>query len=130
MDIVIDTSALLAVILGEPERDGVITSTRGHNLIGPGSIQWEVGNAFSALLKRRLISAADIQRGSEIFEIIPLRYMAIGLGSALAIAQRTNIYAYDAYFLDCAMRYAAPVLTLDKGMKRAAKMLDIRIVEV
>jgi len=36
MDIVIDSSALLAVIMGEPERDRVIELTSGNTLIGPG----------------------------------------------------------------------------------------------
>ena len=52
MDIVIDTSALIAVIVGESERDKIIDLTKGQTLIGPGSIPWEIGNAFSAMFKR------------------------------------------------------------------------------
>jgi len=40
MDIVVDTSALLAVIPGEPERDRIVEVTVGNTLIGPGSIPW------------------------------------------------------------------------------------------
>lgn len=46
MDIVIDTSALIAVIVAEPERNKLIEITKGNTLIGPGSIPWEIGNAF------------------------------------------------------------------------------------
>ena len=35
MDIVIDTSSLLAVIVAEPERDRIVELTTGHSLIGP-----------------------------------------------------------------------------------------------
>ncbi len=52
MDVVIDTSALVAVIVGEPEKDKIVELTTGHTLIGPGSIPWEVGNAFSAMFKK------------------------------------------------------------------------------
>ena len=38
MNIVIDTSAVIAVIVAEPERDAIIAATSGHTLIGPGSI--------------------------------------------------------------------------------------------
>jgi len=38
MDIVIDTSALIAVIVGEPERNRIIKATTGNTLIDPGSI--------------------------------------------------------------------------------------------
>ena len=52
MDIVIDTSALIAVIAGEPERDRILAITEGKSLTGPGSIPWEIGNAFSAMFKQ------------------------------------------------------------------------------
>jgi hypothetical protein len=53
MEFVIDTSALLAVIVAEPERGRIVELTAGHILIGPGSIPWQIGNAFSAMLKHR-----------------------------------------------------------------------------
>jgi len=30
----------------------------------------------------------------------------------LQLSKQTNMYAYDAYFLDCAIRHKAPLLTL------------------
>ncbi|HPE46269.1 MAG TPA: type II toxin-antitoxin system VapC family toxin, partial [Deltaproteobacteria bacterium] len=56
MDIVIDTSALIAVLVGEPERSRIINLTTGKTLIGPGSIPWEVGNAFSVMFKHNRLS--------------------------------------------------------------------------
>ena len=56
MDIVIDTSALIAVIAGEPERAKIIEITTGNTLIGPGSVPWEIGNAFSAMYKQKRLS--------------------------------------------------------------------------
>ena len=129
MDIVIDTSALLAVVIAEPERDGIIAATSGHTLIGPGSIPWEVGNAFSAMLKHRRVTFEESRKGLSIFETIPLRYVDVDFCNALSIAHQTDLYAYDAYFLECAMRHAAPVLTLDKGLQRAAKKLGITLLE-
>ena len=130
MDIVIDTSALLAVIVAEPERDRVVELTSGHTLIGPGSISWEIGNAFSAMLKQRRLNLADARQGLGIFQSIPLRYVGVDLDNALSIASQTNTYAYDAYFLDCAARYAAPLLTLDRALARAAEKLDVNLLEV
>ena len=86
MDIVIDTSALIAVIVAEPERDAIVDATSGHTLIGPGSIPWEVGNAFSAMLKQRRIGISDAQRGLEILGSIPMRYVNVDLANALSMA--------------------------------------------
>jgi len=36
----------------------------------------------------------------------------------------------DAYFLDCAIRHNAPLLTLDQKLKRAAKNLNVTTWEV
>ncbi len=130
MDIVTDTSALLAVIVAEPERDRIVRLTSGHALIGPGSIPWEVGNAFSAMLKQDRVALEQVRRGLAVFQSIPLRYVQTDFANALAIAAKANTYAYDAYFLDCALRHAAPLLTLDGALKRAARRLDIELLEV
>ena len=128
MDIVIDTSALIAVIVGEPERDAIVSVTSGQTLIGPGSIPWEVGNAFTAMMKQRRIEVADVRRGLEIFDSIPLRYVDIDMANVVSIAAKVNTYAYDAYFLDCAARYRVPLLTLDRLLRRAAEGLGIQLI--
>jgi predicted nucleic acid-binding protein len=130
MDIVIDTSALLAVIVAEPERDRIIEMTSGHSLIGPGSIPWEIGNAFSAMLRKRRLRLTEARRGLKIFHSIPLRFVRVDLGNAISIANQIRAYAYDAYFLDCAVRHAAPLLTLDRGLELAATKLGIKLMEV
>jgi len=130
MDIVIDVSAILAVIIGEPERDRVVELTAGHTLVGPGSIPWEIGNAFSSMLKQHRVSFEAAKNGLAIFKSIPIRLLTVNLENAVSIAHETNLYAYDAYFLDCATRHAAPLLTLDRPLRRAAETVGIRILEV
>jgi predicted nucleic acid-binding protein len=130
MDIVIDTSALLAVIVAEPERDAIVQATTGNVLIGPGSIPCEVGNAFTAMLKQRRIQLAEANMGLSIFQGIPLRYVEVDMENALTLAARANLYAYDAYFLDCASRHAAPLMTLDGPLRRAAASIGIHVIEV
>jgi len=130
MDIVIDTSALLAVIVAEPERDKIVKLTSGHTLVGPGSIPWEIGNAFSAMLKQKRLGLVEAQQGMKIFNSIPLRLVRVDLNNAISIAYETKTYAYDAYFLDCAVRHAAPLLTLDRALERAALKLGVKLMEV
>ncbi|MBU4345067.1 MAG: toxin-antitoxin system, toxin component, PIN family protein [Proteobacteria bacterium] len=40
------------------------------------------------------------------------------------------MYAYDAYFLDCAIRHKVPLLTLDRKLKKAALNLNVETMEV
>lgn len=130
MDIVIDTSALIAVIVDEPERNTIIELTTGNTLIGPGSIPWEIGNAFSAMFKRQRLTVDEAQKGLLIFESIPLRYIKPDFVNAVTISKQTNMYAYDAYFIDCAIRQKAPLLTLDRKLKIAAQSLNVKTIGV
>ena len=130
MDIVIDTSALIAVIVGEPERSRIVEITTGNTLIGPGSIPWEIGNAFSAMFKQNRLTLEGAQEGLLIFKSIPLRYIEPDFFKALKLSKKSNMYAYDAYFLDCAIRHKAPLLTLDRKLNTAAQNLNVETMEV
>ena len=50
--------------------------------------------------------------------------------NVLSLAHKTGMYAYDAYFLDCALRYGAPLLTLDKKLRATAISVGVKILEV
>jgi predicted nucleic acid-binding protein len=130
MDIVIDTSALIAVIVGEPERAKIVEITSGNTLIGPGSIPWEVGNAFSVMFKQKRLSFEEAEKGISIFNSIPIRYIETDFKSVLNISSKAAMYAYDAYFLDCAVRQKAPLLSLDRRLKVSALDFNIKTVEV
>lgn len=130
MDFVVDTSVLIAVILNEPEKPRIVRMTSGQSLIGPESIRWEMGNAFSAMFKKSRISLRQAQQALSVFEGIPIRYVDVDLRHALQLAHDNEIYAYDAYFLDCALRHKAPLLSLDGVMVAKAKSLGIKIMEI
>ena len=130
MNITIDTSALIAVIVGEPERDKIVELTAGNTLIGPGSIPWEIGNAFSAMFKQNRLTLKEAQKGVSIFNSIPLRYIETDFFNVLKLSKTVNIYAYDAYILDCAIKYKSPLLTLDQKLKLAARKIKIETLEV
>ena len=130
MDIVIDTSAIIAVMLNEPEKKKIIQITAGNTLVGPESIRWEIGNAFSAMFKQRRISLRLAQKALGIFEVIPIRYLDVDFNNSLKLAHDNKIYAYDAYFLDCAIRHKFPIVTLDGKMKATAISMAIKVLEV
>ena len=130
MEIVIDTSALISVIVGEPERKRIIEITEGNTLIGPGSIPWEIGNVFSAMFKQKRLTLEEAERGLSIFKDIPIRYIDSDFVKVLKLSKQANIYAYDAYFLDCAIRHKAPLLTLDQKLIASAQNLNVETLEV
>ena len=40
------------------------------------------------------------------------------------------MYAYDAYFLECAVRHKASLLSLDKKLKASALNLNLETMEI
>jgi predicted nucleic acid-binding protein len=128
--LVIDTSALIAVLTGESSRDLIIARTQGTELLAPGSVHWETGNALSALLKRRRLKLAEAQAALAAYRQIPVRLVEIELDAALELADRLGLYAYDAYLLACARRHGAPLLTLDPRLGRVAQEAGVRLLEI
>ena len=53
MDIIADTNIFLAIALNEPEKEQIIQLTSGVNIIAPEILPYEIGNAFSAMIKRK-----------------------------------------------------------------------------
>ena len=62
--------------------------------------------------------------------MIPLLLVEVDLAKSVEIAKEYNIYAYDAYFLECARNYKSPLLTLDQGLSDIAKQMNINLKEV
>ena len=40
-----------------------------------------------------------------------------------------NTYAYDAYFLECALNQLSPLLILDRQMREIARKIGIQVIE-
>ena len=127
--LVIDTSAVLAVLLDEPTRPALISAAEGYGLVGAPSLPWEVGNALMAGIRRRRLSAAAVRQAWASYQAVPVRLVEIDAGHALEIAVELGLYAYDAYVLETARAERLPLLTLDGGLTRAAQRLDLRLVE-
>ena len=129
MKIIADTITFIAVSLNEPEKDSIIQLTQGHDLIAPDILPFEIGNALTAMMKKSSLKKEDVISAWEVVQQIPVDLRHTDIKSALRIAIKFNIYAYDAYFLECAENLRSPLLTLDISLKRVARELGITILE-
>ncbi len=82
------------------------------------------------MLKRKKITTDEILSAWSATQKIPVDLRAVDIAKAPEISSNFHIYAYDAYFLVCALSLHAPLLTLDKRMNQIAKILGIQIIEV
>ncbi|WP_089727373.1 type II toxin-antitoxin system VapC family toxin [Candidatus Thiosymbion oneisti] len=130
MKLVVDTSVVLAVLFNEPERDVILSVTKGCELLAPLSLPVEVGNAISLAFKKRRI---DLGQGEAVIDGLSkmkIRFEGIDYINAITIAHKYSIYAYDAYMMDLAQRERCHLFSLDAKLKLMAKEAEIRILEV
>jgi predicted nucleic acid-binding protein len=130
VEVVVDTSVIIAVIANEPEKPALVEQTAGATLLAPASVHWEIGNAFSAMLKRKRVTLEQAKAAVQVFHAIPIRWVDVELQEALAVAAQLDIYAYDAYILAAARKQRCGLLALDGGLVYAAKQLGIPVLEV
>lgn len=130
MSIVVDTSIIISVVTNEKSKPKLVKITQGEDLIAPSSLHWEIGNAFSSMFKRKIITLKLAEKALDYYSLIPLRLVEIDLYKTLEISKKYNIYAYDAYFLECSKNYSSSLLTLDKKLIEIANLMNINVIEV
>ena len=130
MNIIVDTSIIIAVITNEKNKKKIIELTTGANLFAPASLHWEIGNAFSAMFKRKKLNLKQAKVALKYYNEIPIRFSDIDLEHVLDIAIKYNIYAYDAYFIIAAKELNAPLLSLDSSLIEVAKSEGLKVIEV
>ena len=130
MNIVVDTSVLIAVLTNEPESQKLISLTKGTDLLAPASVHWEIGNALAALLKRNRIVVDQIQVILRAYNQIPIRFIDVDLEASLQIAAENDLYAYDAYIIACARANHCSLISLDKALCKAAFKAQVNVLEV
>jgi len=95
----------------------------------PEILPYELGNSLSAMINRKQISHDEALSAQSAASMIPVRLLSVDVQASLRLAIELNIYAYDAYFLQCAKSTSYPLLTLDKRMRQVATELHIEILE-
>jgi len=130
MNLAVDTSVLVAVLVSEPEREKLVKLTKNADLIAPGFVHWEIGNALAAMMKRKRIELDQIKAVLKAYERIPIRYRDVDLESAMEIASDHSLCAYDAYVIACARENRCPLITLDRNLVQAAKQARVSVLEV
>lgn len=129
MKLVADTNVFIAVALDEPEKQRIIENTSGCEVLAPEVLPFEIGNALTSLMRKRILKPDEIEAAWIATQAIPVELRDLDIQEALRIASRLNIYAYDAYFIECALSTRSPLLTLDRRLRTVAGQYGVKILE-
>lgn len=104
----------------------------GAEAVTPAIWPLEVSNALLVGERRKRISPAQISSVLQRIINLPISVDGIRLdrsfGPTLSLARQVQLTAYDASYLELALREALPVATLDDKIKRAAKDVGVPLV--
>lgn len=128
MEIVANASAFLAVVLNENDRDWIIQKTAGKSIVSPEILPYEIGNALIAIKRKGRLNDREVIKAYDISQRIAVKLMPVKIHDAMKIALRFNIYAYDAYYLQCCIENKLSLISLDDRMSDVAKNLNIKVV--
>jgi predicted nucleic acid-binding protein len=128
MEIIVDASAIMAIIVKEPERDLVIQLTKNAVIISPDMVSYEIANGLTKMMKKKIIEKERMINAFQYFKRVSIKTIEIDIEKALEIAWNYKIYAYDACYLEAAVRLDLLLLTFDGNMTRVGKELGVSII--
>lgn len=119
--LVVDSSFLIALLFEEEHTSFAVTCLRNagaQRLIAPSLLRWEVANVLRNKAVRGLISPGDAAGRLEGLEGLSIEYPDVEATPAALVdlALRSGLTAYDAAYVELALRTQAELATLDSPM--------------
>lgn len=120
---VVDASALAAIMFDEPEGQEIATRLDGVKIFAPALLDFEIANVCLTKLRRypdqrdRILQAFALRGGLSV-EIAEADH-----NGALPLAEKFGLSGYDASYLWLADHLDAELVTLDRQLARAATLL-------
>jgi predicted nucleic acid-binding protein len=136
MPFVVDASLALAWHFDDEVSeyaDRVLERLRQDRAVVPSIWPLEVANGLLVAERRGRLSPARVARAVDLFQELPIFVFEVGaqvaLGSVLGLARAHELSAYDAAYLELAMREGLPLATQDDALRVAAERAGTPLVE-
>ena len=132
--IVVDASVALAWCFPDEASeyaDGVLIALKGQTIVVPAVWSLEIANALLVGERRKRLRRAEILRFVALLEGLLVlqddQTVSESVSNVLPLARDYGLSAYDAAYLELAIRHSAPLATLDGNLQKAAKRAGVRI---
>jgi predicted nucleic acid-binding protein len=103
-----------------------------YRIVVPALWRWEVANGIQVMLRARTDHHADIRDNLLDFARFTLDIddlsTQLAWTSTLVLASRTGLTAYDAAYLELAIRRGLPLATLDGPLATAARAEGVEVI--
>lgn len=137
MNFVLDASVALLWLAPETNPSGADYATgallalKKSQAVVPSLLALEIANVVAKLESKGAVTEADSQRYIALLGRLNITVdqatAAHALGNTLNLARRYKLSAYDAAYLELALRTGTPLATLDTGLAKAATNAGVSI---
>ena len=132
--IVIDASVALAWCFPDEASDyadDVLVALDGRTAMVPAIWPVEVANALLVGERRKRIRQPEVRRFLDLLKGLSIledgQPFADTVSNILPLAREHDLSAYDAAYLDVAVRHGAPLATLDAALQKACRAAGVKI---
>ena len=133
-DVVVDASTTLAWCFPDEASDyadDVLVSLGGKTIFVPAVWRLEVANAILVGERRKRLSPGDVARFMSLLDSLSIVEDAQPLSehvrSVLPLAKKYELSAYDAAYLELAIRRRSSLAAFDGKLRRAAQKAGVKI---
>lgn len=114
------------------ETDALLHRVRDEGASVPALWRWEVANVLLTAMRRGRITAGEAHARLTLLGALPIATDAEGPSrawrEALLLAQTHGLTAYDAAYLELALRLNVPLATKDADLMRAASAMGLQAI--
>ena len=136
MPFVVDASVALAWHFEDEASeyaDRVLERLREDQAAAPSIWSLEVANALLVAERRGRLSPAKVARTVELLLELPISIHDVAaelvLGAVLDLARAHGLSAYDAVYLELAMREGLPLATQDEALRAATQRVGVPLLD-
>jgi predicted nucleic acid-binding protein len=137
LNFVLDASMTLAWCFSDEGDDyalAVLEKLRSSEAVAASHWGLEVANALLVAERKRRIEPGDVARLAKFVLALPIAVDPIArrrpIDSVHRLGRSHGLSAYDAAYLELAVRYGIPIATLDADLKVAAEVEGVGLLTV
>jgi predicted nucleic acid-binding protein len=128
MTLVVDASAIAAVLFAEPEGETIRAHVRDESLLAPQLIDYELANICWKRIRRQPGTQVEMLSMLTGVDSLAIKRVMVPASEVVELAVRTGLTAYDASYLWLAMSRDLELVTLDHQLARVNQALRERFV--
>jgi len=123
--VVVDASAVAALVFGEPDAEAVAARLAGRPLIAPTLLRYEMVSVYLKKLRRYAAERSALSEMLRAYSQLEIQEVQPDTEEVARIAEETGLTAYDAAYLWLGQLIRAPVVTLDQRLAEVARGLGL-----